>query len=268
MFSLFRNRIGIPGIISVIALVFAMIGGAYAANSSPGGATASKAGPRGPRGKTGKAGPAGPVGPVGPAGSQGSAGAKGDTGAPGAPGKDGTSVTNTTVPTSSATCSHLGGAEFKVGAGTPTTACNGEEGPEGPEGPEGSPWTDSGTLPLLATETGTWGISGFTTETFHPEVFAPISFTIPLVAALDASHVHYSTEASFGSTCTGTAANPTAPSGHLCVYQAHEHHTVFVEILRPDFLPGANTVGTMVDIQLIGEVESQGEALGTWAVTG
>ncbi|HKB50891.1 MAG TPA: hypothetical protein VKC63_05620, partial [Solirubrobacterales bacterium] len=68
MLSPLRNRFGIPGVISVIALVFAMLGGAYAASDNGSGkATASakaKAGPRGPRGKTGPAGPAGPAGPT------------------------------------------------------------------------------------------------------------------------------------------------------------------------------------------------------------
>src|ERR1700729_4312957 len=90
MFSTLRTRFGIPGSISVIALVFAMFGGAYAAsNSASGGkATASakaKKGPRGPKGATGPAGPAGPQGPAGPAGAQGPAGAAG---------KDGVGVTS------------------------------------------------------------------------------------------------------------------------------------------------------------------------------
>ena len=88
MFSIFRNRFGIPGVISVIALVFAMMGGAVAAsNGGSGNATASAKkgppGPRGPRGKTGATGPAGAQGAVGPAGP------KGDTGSAGAPGKTG-----------------------------------------------------------------------------------------------------------------------------------------------------------------------------------
>jgi hypothetical protein len=62
MLSHLRSRFGIPRVISVIALVFAMLGDAYAAtNSSSGGkATASAKGKQGPRGKTDKTGPAGP----------------------------------------------------------------------------------------------------------------------------------------------------------------------------------------------------------------
>ena len=41
MFSPLRNRFGIPGAISVIALVFAMFGGAYAASDNSGGGKAT-----------------------------------------------------------------------------------------------------------------------------------------------------------------------------------------------------------------------------------
>ena len=123
MFSLLRNRFGIPGIISVIALVFAMIGGAWAANNSGGGkATASaKKGPRGPRGKPGKPGPTGPAGAQGLAGPQGLAGANGKDGSPGSPGTT--------------------GAKGATGATGPTGAkgATGATGPTGPTGPGGAP---------------------------------------------------------------------------------------------------------------------------------
>jgi len=57
MLSPLRNRFGIPGVISVIALVFAMFGGAYAASNSGDGPTASgKATASAKRGKPGKPG--------------------------------------------------------------------------------------------------------------------------------------------------------------------------------------------------------------------
>ena len=92
MNSLLRNRFGIPGIISVIALVFAMSGGAFAAKDYLGGdATASKAkkGKKGPRGKRGPRGPAGANGTNGEKGAAGSPGAKGATGETGATGDTG-----------------------------------------------------------------------------------------------------------------------------------------------------------------------------------
>ncbi len=85
MLSTFSNRFGIPGVIAVMALVFAMIGSAYAASNSSGGgqAVASKAGkrgPKGPKGNTGPAGPQGPAGATGPAGKNGTDGTIGPTG--------------------------------------------------------------------------------------------------------------------------------------------------------------------------------------------
>src|SRR5262245_60915 len=91
MLSPLRNRFGIPGVISVVALVFAMLGGAYAAsNNDNGKATASakaKRGPKGPKGATGPTGPAGPQGPAGANGKDGSNGANGQEGTNGTNGK-------------------------------------------------------------------------------------------------------------------------------------------------------------------------------------
>jgi hypothetical protein len=189
MFSTLRNRFGIPGVISVIALVFAMFGGAYAAsNTSSGGgskATTSakaKKGPRGPKGATGPAGPAGPAGPVGPAGA---AGPKGDAGAVGAPGKDGTN------------------------------------GKEGKQGKEGSPWTAGGTLPSGSTETGMWSMEGraLGEPPFTPLQRVPLSFTVPLATPLQEANVHYiQAENEDLANCPGNVKDPLAKAGQLCVY--------------------------------------------------
>jgi hypothetical protein len=208
MFSTLRTRFGIPGVISVMALVFAMFGGAYAASNSSGGgkATASakaKKGPRGPKGPKGDTGPAGPQGPVGPAGAQG---AKGDAGGTGANGAPGASVENKAVATGvTGKCNKLGGAEFTVGGGTPTFACNGEKGVKG------DPWTPEGVLPSEATETGTWAVVN------PEESFVPISFPIPLGEALPEASVHIVNGAPTAD-CPGSAAGPEAEPGHLCVY--------------------------------------------------
>lgn len=96
MFSMLRNRFGIPGVISVIALVFAMLGGAYAATdgANPGAIASKKAkkgatGPRGPKGATGPAGPAGLPGATGPQGAKGDPGPMGPGGPPGPKGDPG-----------------------------------------------------------------------------------------------------------------------------------------------------------------------------------
>jgi hypothetical protein len=163
MFSTLRNRFGIPGVISVIALVFAMFGGAYAASSSSGGgkATASAKAKKGPRGPKGATGPAGPQGP---------AGAKGDTGANGTNGTNGTSAEAVSFAGSQHGCSE-GGVEVKS-AKPATFLCNGKKGENGQAG-------FPGTLPAGKTETGTWGVAmAPTTDALNFDV--PISFPIPL----------------------------------------------------------------------------------------
>ena len=88
---LIRGKPPASMLVSVIALVIALGGGAYAATGSPTGHAARAkhhkppvTGPRGPRGFTGPAGPAGPAGPVGPTGAAGLNGAAGAVG-PGGP---------------------------------------------------------------------------------------------------------------------------------------------------------------------------------------
>jgi collagen triple helix repeat protein len=263
--------------VAVIALVFAMLGGAYAASNSSGGGKAT-ASAKAKQGKQGKPGKTGPQGPAGPAGAPGAKGDKGDTGAagangtngtngtPGAPGTPGTSVTNTAVPTTSATCNHQGGAEFKVGAGTPTTACNGETG-----------FTE--TLPSGKTETGTWNADfvGVTVETDPPLSIATFSFPIPLASTGEASFFNQqeTEEEEFGtSECAGSVAAPSAPPGRLCVYTAHEKISNASGPLIV-LTPGATGLGFAKSGAILGGMHFEGtpeapaeiQFVGTWAVT-
>lgn len=259
MFSTLRNRFGIPGVISVIALVFAMFGGAYAASNSSGGgkATASAKAKKGPRGPKGATGPAGPAGSAGPAGPKGDAGADGSNGAAGSAGAAGKNVT-LAEELPGANCAE-GGTKVEV-EGAPASkryVCNGEAGPQGNSG---SPWTAGGTLPNGSTETGSWS----STAAFD---YVSISFPIPLANALEAGKVHYQGEANFASTCTGSAAAPTAPSGQLCVYVALAINQKINEILNVGTgEAGAGKAGAVVSTEA---TSAQGPTiLGTWAVTG
>jgi len=219
MFSSLRTRFGIPGVISVIALVFAMLGGAYAANdnSGDGNATASakpKKGATGPRGPKGATGPAGPQGPAG------ANGAKGDTGSAGGTGPAGKSVEtgNATV----GECPN-GGATVQVAgeAATKKKVCNGAPGANGTDGEDGSPWTAGGTLPPGETETGAWG-----GQVGAASFFGTASFAIPLAAELDQAHaIGIKAGGPVPGECedathpgTASAANPEAEPGYLCVY--------------------------------------------------
>lgn len=209
MFSLIRKRLGIPGIIAVIALVFAMAGGAWAAKGGVVIKKLSQIAPRVQKQLKGKAGPQGPAGPQGLSGGAGAKGDKGDKGDSGSNGAAGKSVVTTPIAEGEVACEGFGGTEAEVeGSGEPEEVCNGETG-----------FTE--TLPSEKTETGTWAavVSG--------EAFAPVSFSIPLEAVIPAANVHKTGDVGFASSCEGTAADPQADPGHLCVY------TGFLDLVAP-----------------------------------
>ncbi len=114
------------------------------------------------------------------------AGPKGEAGAPGAKGADG------------------------------APGAKGEKGDPGKDGEDGSPWTVGGVLPPEKTETGLIGGRGTSAG------FIPISFPIPLPAALDGSHVKIINVGDPVPTeCAGgTVADPKAAPGYLCAYNS------------------------------------------------
>jgi hypothetical protein len=259
MLLMFKTRFGVPGIISVMALVFAMFGGAYAASNSGGGSHAtvsakSKKGPRGPRGPKGAKGDTGPAGPQGLAGANGKDGTNGTNGTGGAAGK---SVSLSAIAAGEAECEERGGVAVGVeGSALSKEVCNGEEG---------SPWTAGGILPSGATETGVF--SGFFNEVAEIEgekvgnALVPLSFPIPLGEPLDNESVHVAPAGN----CTGTAAAPTAEPGELCVYVA-EGGQPLESITAPieGGEVGASTSGATLAI-LLGPANSP--LKGTFAVT-
>jgi hypothetical protein len=230
MFSTLRTRFGIPGVISVMALVFAMFGGAYAASNSSGGgkATASAKAKKGPRGPKGATGLAGPSGPQGPAGATGAAGPKGDPGP------------------------------------------KGDKGDPGDQGPQGTPGTTgfTKTLPPGETETGTWAYG--IVSVAPPNIKVPISFSIPLETALNQSEVHFVGEGETPPAgCTGgTVENPKADPGHLCIYTGEFERgtaTVLIRKVSSGVTDGADPAGAQMLI--IGPPENS-YGYGSWAVTG
>jgi collagen triple helix repeat protein len=294
MLSPLRNRFGIPGVISVIALVFAMLGGAYAASNSGSGkskasASAVKKGPRGPRGPKGPAGPAGPQGAAGANGSDGSAGLDGLDGEDGKDGKNGTNGVNGTNGTNVANTEFSGaegpcdeGGSKLVGTST-TYACNGVKGVQGDEG---NPWTDLGTLPPGETETGAWAMGpvpkvscvtpdGCTTtveaknNSFAEPLIAPISFPIPLATDLEEAKTHYVKVGEAAPTgCTGgSVEEPKADPGHLCVY-AFEEAAIGFMTLGPAGGSSFPLDSSKAGVVVVGLLWEEGAlARGTWAVT-
>lgn len=193
---------------------------------------------------------AGKRGPAGPAGAAGPQGAKGDTGAAGKDGANGTNGTNGTngksvvvesVAAGTGSCSGLGGAKFhQEGSGTNTFACNGESG-----------FTE--TLPSGETETGVWGIFGHGSELVYQE----LSFNIPLAEAPE-EIVYNQPETT---KCPGTADEPTAAPGILCLYfkEGEPAELNRVEGLDRRYVSGAQVAFTVSGAGKTG--------FGTWAVT-
>ncbi|MET0304716.1 MAG: hypothetical protein ABW196_00625 [Solirubrobacterales bacterium] len=236
MLSPLRNRFGIPGVISVIALVFAMLGGAYAASndSDSGKATASakaKQGPRGKPGKPGPAGPAGPAGPQGPAGAAGAKGDKGDTGNAGSAGAAGKSVTtNPLLPGEGPVGEECeeGGVEIISASGT-DVICDGEVGPPGADGADGTdgaqglpgPTCPAGqcVLPVGSTLTGVWNFSAINVA----KARISISYPLRIPGGLTFHYVKYEEQGTVNAPpqCPSSfPSEPEAASGHLCVYEA------------------------------------------------
>jgi hypothetical protein len=326
MFQALRKHLSPATFIAFIALVFALTGGAFAATGSGGSSGAKARASVTPTAFAAKAKAklktkAGARGPAGPAGKNGATGATGAAGPAGATGPAGT-----------------------AGAGTAgATGATGATGPQGPAGPKGEKGekgeTPKGggyptTLPKGATETGVWAA--------HPNktgevVDAPISFNVPLAAALAPEHVffvqlpavtteeleHLKTEvgekkSEVGSkkteceaipstpiekmkkeacegelegekgelaskeaalnqkethfkeleaACPGTAVEPKAGEGDLCIYTGFLHNASIGNAFTPYSVSqaGAATTGAFLSVEATAEAPIL--AYGTWAVT-
>jgi len=297
MFQAIRKHLTPSTAIALLALVFALTGGAFAASTHNGSAgakaTASTAhattakaksktkpgarGPAGPKGATGATGAAGPAGATGPAGGTGPAGPQGPAG---------------------------------------TNGTNGEKGETGSQGPQGNPGANgttgfTKTLPSGETETGTFSVSfneNVNTSKYGVEG-VPISFSIPLATGLGAEGVHYvAAGLCAGLTgapleeceeqhkllkedCPGSAEAPTAANGNLCVYEGGTRlpeEGSFPYAIPPICAPskvyincsegkgkgpganGAGTSGAVMEVQYYGPEEETGTGAvmdGSWAVT-
>jgi hypothetical protein len=264
MFSKIRKLFTYANVTMTLALVFAMSGGAYAASKylitstkqiSPKVLKALK----GKNGANGTNGSAGTQGAQGPQGLQGTAGKEGAAGTPGTPGKDGVSVASKTLVKEDANCKE-GGSEFAAES-KKTYACN------------GSAWTAGGTLPKGAEEKGVWNDVGTKEGAVKLE---SISFGIPLKTA--PTEVEFVKETPTAH-CPGSAKNPTATEGYLCVYDSVPEAFVSVnpgfsnpgELFGPGHATKSGTLvrwETKLSIEMIKEGLTETLDQGTWAVAG
>ena len=237
-----NRRTGPAGlIVAVLALVIALAGGAYAAS----GALTSKqkkevrkiakqvAGQPGANGTNGSNGAQGPAGPQGPAGA------------------DGAGVTSKTLNPGNPKCPQ-GGSEFTSASGK-TYACAGKEGKSG----------FAAELPAGQTSTGAWttdmGAEG------QILFFAAISFPYPVSES--GYPVHFiPIGGTPPATCPGSAAEPAAEAGNVCVYQSGGFGPTYENEINPEDgeeFEGAGKMGTILKFSG-GEFE---RGYGTWAVT-
>lgn len=240
MLTRLRDQVGTAGlVVAIVALVVALGGGAYAASKGLN-STQKKEVKKIAKSFQGT----GPQGAAGPAGAPGAAGAKGDTGAAGVQGKEGP---------------------------------QGKAGKDGEDGIDGQPWVPDNTLPSEATETGVWNISplaaGGVPVTARAET--DLSFPIPLENEIPAANVHFEPTGGFTGAdalaCPGSAAEPEAEPGNLCVYLAFEESTEWeslgnesiIKLDNSQLTQGASRSGAI----LLVFVSAETRLRGTWAVT-
>jgi hypothetical protein len=173
---------------------------------------------------------------------------KGSAGAAGAQGPAGPAG-----PAGSAGPQGAAGAKGETGA-------TGLQGPEGKEGKAGATGFTK-TLPKGATETGVWYArpSAGNIDTI------PLSFAIPLAHELEEANVHVAPNPE----CPGSAEEPKAEPGNLCVYVAENLNIKPAYIGKPYGAGvgafGAGTGGALLAVEGTGE---PAVGYGAWAVTG
>jgi hypothetical protein len=197
------------------------------ATYTPEGAGTGATGPTGPTGATcpgGKStggGTTGPTGATGPAGGE-----RGSTGLTGATGPTGPSggERGATGPTGATGPAGGTGAKGTTGATGPAGE-KGDRGVTGPTGPGGSSGFPQA-LPAKASESGTWA-AGIQEPAGAPQVQTegPITFQVPLSEAQGrALKVRYLNEKQVEEPvsrpeCPGSAEEPEAAEGWLCIFQ-------------------------------------------------
>lgn len=144
----------------------------------------------------------------------GAEGKQGPAGNEGPAGKVGESVVTKEQATGKLGPCAEGGAEFKVGSGTPTYACDGKEGKEGKPA--------DATLEKGKTERGTFVMTmTAVTKKSHYEGLAQITYPVPLSGSTQPSQIEVLGEKQTSANCTTRGAEATAAEGVLCVYIAN-----------------------------------------------
>jgi hypothetical protein len=132
----------------------------------------------------------------------------------------------------------------------------GIQGVQGIQGPAGPLIT---TLPAGATLRGMYSWAGRTLSAgYHPVV--PLSFPFPLATAPTMNVIAVGGAST--AACPGTAANPQAAAGNLCVYQSRNDGNLAIQALAE-----VNSGRYGADLYFPIATDKDYEYLGTWAVT-
>jgi hypothetical protein len=271
MFSKLREPFGTAGlVVAIVALVFALGGGAWALTASVSGKHhrhphKSK---RHARGIRGPQGPLGPEGPEGPPGVNGKNGVNGKAGVNGTNGVPGRSVVSGEEPTGPNCAS--GGYWFEIqGTGSKQYVCNGGGGSGG----------SGGTLAPGQTLTGVWathippGAGAHTSEAVSfPSRVDPMfeewahggeENMIGLVDPLGGSCCPHGSLTPTAK-CPGSWNLPAAAPGQFCVYlREGSAHNLRPPVVDMDVF---RKFGTVLNFQAASSSEFA-EGRGTWAVT-
>jgi Collagen triple helix repeat (20 copies) len=237
-----HRRFGFANIVSLLALFVALTGGAYAALQLPNNSVGT------PQIKNGAVtlhkishgaqhalhGVRGPKGNAGPQGPQGPQGSKGPQGA---------------------------------------------QGTRGPQGLKGSPGTSvfASSVPSGQTIAGAWGGRYIAPQLkFNNSYLISTSFPVKAPVGLSDADVNTAPNSAAGdpdSTCTGTADNPTAPRGKVCIYISRANNATVAgfRLTNPGVTGSSagDAYGFIVRILDTGTVGNNAgtNAEGTWAYT-
>jgi hypothetical protein len=145
-----------------------------------------------------------------------------------------------------------------------STGASGSQGAQGPQGPAGPLTT---TLPAGQTLRGTFSVRGKATAA-NDEIQQGISFDFTLNSAPTVNYVNFGAPAP-AACAAGTAANPQASAGNLCVYEsvAPTNSTTRGEF---DAISGNNNTATSFGFAVFADAVAAGDyrIRGSWAVTG
>ncbi len=188
------------------------------------------AGPRGPAGAAGAVGATGPAGATGATGEKGLIGARGPAGAKGDTGPRGEQ-----------------GEQGEKGE-------QGDPGEQGEQGDQGDPGALLAAVPSGETLVGHWGVTG--TVPADQAVSTSISYTFPVLG--DVEPIMLPLDSSGSLECPGTAEEPAAAPGHLCIFTDASVNGRAGAVLD-------NRLGAQVFVHA--QESGLVLALGSWAVT-